>query len=272
MERKLTKIAFGRNGDWEGLVGSSIDPALYAFSCVNFDQFDLRTADYAVPLQVHDAVALRRQHGEEHEKYLIPDASVTALCADKLTFNRTILAGGFARMIPPIYDTTKRDFPYVLKKRESYAGEGVFAVRNAEDERRYADYLNHDDFFCQAYVPGQTEYATHMLLVDGEVLYHSTNEYDMSDEFLVKGSARQPVREMLGTDMAGRVIGEMTDLLRSIGFNGACCLDYKIMEGGIQLMEVNPRVGFSLFRDINRYLGVYIGALEVRRQRSQRTA
>ena len=272
MERKIVTIAFGRNGDWEGLVGRSIDHDLYAFTCVDFDRFDLRTADYAVPLQVHDAIALRRWYGDEHEKYIIPDIPVTDLCADKLNFNKTILAGDFARMIPPIYDTTKRDFPYVLKKRESGAGEGVFVVRNEEDERRYADYLSHDDFFCQVYVPGQIEYATHMLLVDGELLYHSTNKYDMSDEFLVKGSARQPVREMLGTDMAGRLIGEMTELLCSIGFNGTCCLDYKIVEGGIQLMEVNPRVGFSLFRDINRYLGVYIEALEGRQQKSRRTA
>lgn len=121
-------------------------------------------------------------------------------------------------------------------------------------------------------MPGQIEYATHMLLVDGKVLYHSTNKYDMSDEFLVKGSARQPQREMLGTDMEENVLRELTGLVRSIGFNGTCCLDYKIMAGNIQLMEINPRVGFSLFRDINRYLGAYIGALAVRQQSSRRTA
>jgi predicted ATP-grasp superfamily ATP-dependent carboligase len=272
MERKPKKIAFGRNGAWESLVAGSIDTDSYAFSCIDFDKFDLRAADYAVPLQVHDAIALRRQYGEEHEKYIIPDAQITALCADKLDFNKAILASDFARMIPPIYDTAKRDFPYILKKRNGASGEGLFIVRNEEDERCCADYLGQEEFFCQAYVPGEIEYTTHMLLVDGDVLYHSTNKYIMSDEFLVKGSAHQPAREMLGTEMEGRVIGELTSLLLSIGFNGTCCLDYKIMDGGIQLMEVNPRVGFSLFRDINRYLEAYIGALEAGRGRGRRTA
>ena len=220
----------------------------------------------------HEATSLRRQYGEENEKYIIPDIHVTALCADKLDFNKAILASDFARMIPPIYGTTKRDFPYVLKKRDGGSGEGTVVVRNEEAEKRYADHLSQNAFFCQAYVPGPVEYATHMLLVDGEVLYHSTNRYVMSDEFLVKGSAYQPAREILGTDIEERVIGELIELLLSIGFSGTCCLDYKITEGGIQLMEVNPRVGFSLFRDINRYLEAYIGALEARESRGRRTA
>lgn len=124
------------------MVAHGIDPELYAFNCVDFNQFDLQTADYAVPLQFHDADALRRQYGEEHAKYIIPNTRVTALCADKLNFNRAILTGDFGRMIPPIYDTTNRRFPYVMKKRDSFSGEGVFIVRDEEDENRYADHLN----------------------------------------------------------------------------------------------------------------------------------
>ncbi|HVE22724.1 MAG TPA: ATP-grasp domain-containing protein [Acidocella sp.] len=264
METTPKKIAFGRNGAWESLVAGSIDAASYSFSCVDFDRFDLETVDYAIPLQVHDAMALRRRYGEAHGKYIIADPDITALCADKLDFNKAILASDFAYMIPEIYETTKRDFPYVLKRRDGGSGEEIFVVRTEEDERRHETHLSRDSFFCQVYVPGQVEYATHMLLVNGEVLYHSTNKYVMSDEFLVKGTARQPEREMLGAAMDGHVILALTELLRSVGFNGTCCLDYKILDGRIQLMEVNPRVGFSLFRDINRYLEAYIGALEAK--------
>src|ERR1700744_1592890 len=211
MERKTKKIAFGRNGAWGSLVAGSIDREAYAFSCVDFDAFDLRAADYAVPLQVHEAMSLRRQYGEEHEKYLIPEAHITALCADKLDFNKAILASAFARMIPPISDPTKPNFPDVVKNRHGASGAGIFVVQDEQDERRYADHASREGCFCQAYVPGQIEYATHILLVESEVLYHSTNKYVMPDEFLVKGSAHQPAQEMLGTAMEGRVIGELTD-------------------------------------------------------------
>ena len=99
-------------------------------------------------------------------------------------------------------------------------------------------------------MPGRTEYATHMLIVDGMVIYHSSNEYEMAQEFSVKGNALAPVSEVIDADVDARIIDELSALLRTIGFNGTCCVDYKIVDGRIRLLEVNPRCGFSLFRDI----------------------
>jgi hypothetical protein len=100
-----------------------------------------------------------------------------------------------------------------------------------------------------------------MLRVDGRTVYHSTNAYEMAGDFMVKGNAMQPIRELLGVDIDFGVIEGFSNLLDMIGFNGTCCIDYKIFDGRIRLLEVNPRVGFSLFRDINRFLYAYQNAL-----------
>jgi hypothetical protein len=261
LEDRVKKITFGRFGDWENLVRGTIDNNSYAFGCVNFSDFDLRLTDYAVPITLWDSVVLRNRYGDRSEKYLIPDARVIELCADKKIFNETILASDFAWMIPPIYRTAARVFPYVLKKRDELSGKEIFVVRDVADEEPHAARLSSDAYFCQAYMPGRLEYTTHMLITDGTVIYHSSNEYEMAEEFSVKGSNLAPIREIIGVDVGTSIINALAGLLRAIGFNGTCCVDYKIIDGRIRLLEVNPRCGFSLFRDINRYLQAYVGAL-----------
>ncbi len=258
----MKKIAFGRCSNWEDLVRSTIDPNEYSFECVDFDNFDLSQADYAVPVDLVDAARLRNRYGGRSEKYLIPDARVLELCADKKVFNETILASDFARMIPPIYQTEHRVFPYVLKKRNELSGQKTFVIRHLADERPHIAHLNSDEYFCQAYVSGRVEYATHMLIVGGTVLYHSTNRYEMAEEFSVKGTHLAPARAEPGIDIDHSIIDALRRLLKTIGFNGTCCADYKIVDGRIQLLEINPRIGFSLFRDINRYLRAYTEALQ----------
>jgi hypothetical protein len=261
----VKSIAFGRVGEWETLVQDTIDLDSYRVACVDFWEFDLDRVDYAIPLKFWDCDVLRSRYGDWNAKYILPDAGVIALCADKKAFNEAILGSDYGWMIPPIRDGAAPAFPYILKKRDEDSGVETFVVRDLADEAPHAARLGTDEYFCQSYVPGKIEYATHMLILDGHVFYHSTNSYEMADEFLVKGSAMQPIDEVIGADMAPCIIEHLTKMLRMIGFNGACCVDYKIVDGRIRLLEVNPRVGFSLFRDINRFLLAYENALQAQR-------
>lgn len=256
-----TRIAFGRCGDWENLVATTLDPQRYSFRCVDFTTFDLSLADAAVPLTLDEAATLRRRFGNHHPKFILPEPDVAALCADKRHFNEAMLAREFRAMIPPLYGAAERRWPYLLKRRDALSGNEIFVLRNAEDEARHAEKLRDDAYFCQKYVPGRVEYATHMLLTEGELRYHSTNLYEMAEEYSVKGSGLAPLRERIGAAVAPTILDALTALLRAIGFNGTCCVDYKLEDGEIRLLEVNPRCGFSLFRDINAYLEAYLAVL-----------
>jgi len=257
----IKKVAFGRVGDWENLVRGTIDQSEYAVDCVDFGEFDLALFDYAVPLTLQDSTVLRSRYGDRNPKYILPDVEAAALCADKKIFNETILKSVYGWIIPPMFHKAVRVYPYVLKKRAQLSGVETFVVRNAADEASHAARLGSDEYFCQSYVSGKLEFATHMLLVDGCAVYHSTNAYEMAGDFMVKGNAIQPIRELIGIDIHPGVIEGFSNLLRMIGFNGICSIDYKIFDGRVRLLEVNPRVGFSLFRDINRFLYAYRNAL-----------
>ncbi len=257
----VASIAFGKIGDWMSLVAGTIDAHSYTFECVDFNTYDMSYTDYAVPLTIQDARILHRRYGETSNKYIIPKAQVIVLCEDKKLFNESMLDSPYRHLIPPMYDRSDHKFPYVLKMRRESSGNGIFIIHDEQDEAAHRARLEGDGYFCQAFVPGKIEYATHMLLAEGELVYHSSNEYHMGAAFSVKGSATPPIWENIGVDVSPSVIATFVDLLRAVGFNGACCLDYKIVDDRIQLLEVNPRCGFSLHRDINRYLGAYTGAL-----------
>jgi hypothetical protein len=109
----IKRIAFGRFGDWGNLVQGTINRTEYAYDCVNFDEFDLALFDYAVPLTLWDAVVLRSRYGDRNAKYILPDAEVAALCADKKIFNETILESAYGWIIPPMYHKAPRIYPYV---------------------------------------------------------------------------------------------------------------------------------------------------------------
>lgn len=253
-------VAFGVLGNWKSLAQSVVDPAAYDIDCVNFERFDLTKTDIAVPLTLADAAVLRDRHRAQRHKFLVPSAAVTALCHDKKMLNETLLGSRFAHLIPPIQETATRTRPYVLKRRDALSGQDIFIIGTPEEEAMHEDRLRSDRYFCQAYVDGSIEYATHMLIADGALRYHFTNQYRMAPH-AVKGDQGQPLGETFGIAMAPRVLDEFTEVLRLIGFEGACCIDYKIEAGQIRLLEINPRCGFSLFRDINRFLQAYSAAL-----------
>lgn len=253
-------VAFGLVGNWKSLALGVVDPVAYDIDCVDFESFDLTETDIAVPLTLSDASVLRDRHWAHRDKFLVPSVAVTALCHDKKMLNETLLSSRFGHLIPPIQEKATRTPPYVLKRRDALSGQEIFIVRTPEEEATHGDRLLSDRYFCQTYVDGCIEYATHMLIADGALLYHSTNQYRMAPH-AVKGDHGRPLRETCGIEMATAVIAELTEVLRLIGFEGACCIDYKIESGQIRLLEINPRCGFSLFRDINRFLQAYSARL-----------
>ncbi len=258
----IKKIAFGRSGEWDKYVVHVINKNEYTSVFVDFSSFDLAAVDYAVPLSLHDAAALRQRHGTRHAKYLVPDASVSAICADKRNFNEWALAGPFAAVIPPIYPPGGEKFPCMLKRRWQSSGVGIFPIRDAAAAHAHRDALNDPANFCQAYVPGRIEYATHLLIDERGVKYHSSNRYEMAEEFAVKGNEQAPVREEFDIAIPEEILNQLTSIPIALGFAGTCSLDYKIYNGELRLLELNPRIGHSLFRDINSYLESYIAMLD----------
>ena len=107
----------------------------------------------------------------------------------------------------------------------------------------------------QEYIPGRFEYATHALFLRNRMVRSLTLRYDMARDGAIKGR-EWPVQQRLARYAH---TAAFTAMLRALGFEGLCCIDYKLRDGRPLVMEVNPRIGnslcpyfFSFLRDLPR--------------------
>jgi hypothetical protein len=211
---------------------------------VDFGELDaVRARDYdlIVPLTIP---ALLRAHElglAAGNPLPIPSPACIALCDDKLRFHQALAMHGFNELLPPL--ASHGEFPSVLKKRVDEWGAHAHVLLDEEDERSHAGLLGDPDYFRQAYVPGRREYASHLLARGGRILRSLTVEYRFDHDHHVKGRLRPPRGTRL---VASRHLGDFAAMLAAIGFEGLCCVNYKLDGARPQVLEINPRFGASL--------------------------
>jgi|GEM_PF-1111684 len=203
---------------------------------------ELRAHDVVVPITLQDLERLRAFAPLLARNPLpLPDAACVALCDDKLACNRALSAAGFAHCVPEIADTLP--FPYILKKRIDAWGDNAHVVANEADEARLAALLRDPDYFRQAFVPGQREYAAHLLVRDGRIVAALAVEYVFVQALHKKSREQPPHYRRLRRPSH---LPLFRDMLAAIGYEGLCCINYKIEDGRVRLLEINPRFGASL--------------------------
>jgi hypothetical protein len=202
---------------------------------------NLREHDLVVPLTLEDLERLRA-FGPllDRNPLPLPDPACVGLCNDKLRFNRALIAAGFGECVPDISDALP--FPYVLKKRIDAWGDNTHVVAGAEDERRLSALLHDPDYFRQAFVPGRREYATHLLVLDGRIAASLAVEYGFEQPLHKKCREQPPHYRRL---RRATHLPLFRDMLRAIGYEGLCCVNYKLQDGRVRILEVNPRLGAS---------------------------
>jgi carbamoylphosphate synthase large subunit len=195
-----------------------------------------------VPLSTHDLAALEplRARFAGHP-IALPSGDCIALCEDKPRFNAVLIERGFGAHVPAMQGPFA--FPYIVKKRRAEWGEHCHVVARPDDERRYAAQLADPDYFRQAFVPGATEFTTHVLVRGGRLVRALTLEFSFAHALPVKSRDCQPVAIRLRRTAHDRLFEAM---LRAIGFEGLGCFNYKLVAGQPQVFEFNPRFGASL--------------------------
>jgi len=203
---------------------------------------ELHAHDLVVPLTLPDLDRLRGFGSLlAHNPLPLPDPDCVDLCNDKLLCNRALAAAGFADCVPEISDSLP--FPYVLKKRIDAWGDNTHVVANAEDECRLAALLHDPDYFRQVFVPGQREYAAHLLVRNGRIAAAIAVEYVFAHELHKKCREQPPRYRRL---RRASHLPLFRDMLAAIGYEGLCCVNYKLQDGRVRFLEINPRFGASL--------------------------
>lgn len=250
------RILFSERRSWRPQLERSFRLTPHRIAFAELSGANLLDADLVVPLTMPDLLVLSRarQTAQPTAPSLlipIPRPDVIGLLHNKRDFNHGMLRHDYARLVPSL--SAPHTFPYVVKKAVDQWGAHSHVVHSRADETRYAQELGSDEYFTQALVPGHREYATHLLMRDGVLLAHLNVEYTFPGMQSIKGQDRESSRALVACPF----LDEFVHLLRAIGFNGLCCVNYKVQHNRPMILEINPRFGGSLapyFFSFLRYL------------------
>ena len=260
MARK--RVLFGANRNWEPVIRARLDAGRYDCAFADFRTADISLYDLVVPLQLRDYVGLRQQVGAARGRAIFPSADVVELCHDKLRFNQFVATSSLGWSIPPVLDRVPCRPPFIVKRRKDVNGENTRLAQTLADCEGVRATLEDSAYFAQSYVPGDVEFATHILVRSGEPLYHLNIVYQMDGGHYVKNKKCKPLALVANRDESN--LSFFLSVLDLIGYdNGTCCFDYKIVDGTVRILELNPRCGGSLREGLNDYLGAYESAVTV---------
>jgi hypothetical protein len=250
--QRTYRILFSKKDDWEPLIRKDFRYTRHKLTFDSITPENVKKHDLIVPLAIEDILYLNEiRHMIDGNPLPIPKAESVLLCDDKYLFNKTLMENNFEKLIPRMGINLK--YPYILKKKTDGWGKNSHIITNTEQEDKFRNEIDSEDYFCQELVYGKKEYATHMIFHNGSALHSINIVYNYDKEIYIKGKDK-----ML---YAKKEICPFDDLfcsiLKLIGFEGLCCVNYKLSDGQPLLLEINPRFGGSLsnhFHSFMKYL------------------
>ena len=226
---------------WQQQLRRTCAAAGYRATFGPLDAQRMENSDLVMPLSVTDVRMLARSPGlVEGNPIPIPSTTAIDLCDDKREFADTLIRKGFGDHVPSI--SGRPDFPYMVKKTEDESSVHSYLVHDRAQERAMAEQLNDPDYFTQAFIPGEWEYTTHLVIRERRVVssleigyvYASRTPIKFKERILYKTVRRSPYLELFAA------------VLVAVGFEGLCSVNYKEYQGRPWIIEVNPRMGGSL--------------------------
>jgi ribosomal protein S18 acetylase RimI-like enzyme len=238
--QRALNIVFSHREEWEGMLTNAFKNTIHTIYFADFNEINVNDYDLAIPLRINALKQLCELNAPINNAIPVPSIQSINICDDKYQLNTVLIKKGFGKFIPKIRPPF--NYPYILKKRIDEWGVNSHVINNADDENHFSDNLNSDDYFKQIYIPGKTQYATHILFVNNRILTSLSVKYTFNATHPIQGKDAPNKHEIFTTPF----LVLFASILRSIGFNGLCCIDYKMINDHPFILEINPRLGASL--------------------------
>ena len=236
------KILFSIKPEWEEQIRTGFLHTEHEIAFREFSPLAIKEYDLVVPLTIEDLKYLNTvRELVAGNPIPVPSTEIIELCDDKSRFNQMLQKKGYGRFIPQTGG--RLAYPYMVKKRTDSWGKSCHIIHDAKEEVACAKILADQEYFSQQLVAGTTEYATHILFVEGKILCWLNVEYTFESTSPIKGQDTEVIRSLCGCPY----LALFSSILRSIDFKGLCCLNYKLSDNGQpMILENNPRFGGSL--------------------------
>ncbi len=235
--RRRLEILFGRKDEWEASIRKGFRGLRHNITFASLGSTPIKNYDLVVGLTYEEILLLSQN---DHQQWLpVPRTDCIKLCHDKYRFAMHMVEMGFRENIPLVDDDL--GFPFILKKKLDSWGQNTHVVKNKVQLQALLKLIQRDEYFCQACVPGRFEYASHLLVVGGKIVHSLTIQHLFESETAVNGK-----EDRISRIAKCEYLELFTRILNSVGFEGLCCIDYKIWNGKPMIFEINPRFGGSL--------------------------
>jgi hypothetical protein len=248
-QRSKLKILFSEHAEREKNIRKGFRFLRHEISFKAFTPENIKANDLAIPLTMCDLRNLAQMSDLKNDLIPIPDLSVIDICDDKYLFSQVLNEKGFGDAVPKI--GKHLSYPYMLKKKVAQSGDDCYVISNADQEKEFEDSINHRDYFCQEIIPGNDEYATHIVFKDHKITSSINVKYLFPGETFVKGKDK-----FICTEICDCPYLELfASILDAIGFEGLCCFNYKVIDNKPLILEINPRFGGSLSTFFFSFIG-----------------
>jgi hypothetical protein len=275
----MRTMLLGNRGDWRENLSRKraeaaqravpTDLAFLAFSELPLTEETIKSGDidFILPLIISEYGVLN-DCSSAQDKCVVPDVALAASLDDKMAFNGMMLDLGYSDCIPKVGSPSDLQFPMIKKRRIDEYGMHTRIIRTSSEVGCCED----ADYYYQEYVPGNEEYVTHAICVEGSILYAASYAYVFETDTYSKSAAAQP---SFTRNLGGYIPAELTNILSDLRYTGCACFNFKLRGALPMIFELNPRAGASFMRDAEAYIGAYMKAVETnnrrRRERSHRS-
>jgi hypothetical protein len=238
---KKKRILFSIREDWVEHIKNGLKFTNCVVTFGEFSKENIINNDIIVPLTIKDTLYLDKVKDlVKYNPLPIPKKESTLLCDNKLLLNQKLISSGFGKYVPEI--TGDIPYPYILKKSIDAFGKNSHIIFNSLDEKKLSKIILNSNYFKQKFISGPNEYATHILFKNHKIYDALTIKYFFEKEFPIKGKDR-----IIYTGICKcPYLDLFSSILESIGFEGICCINYKISNNQPKILEINTRFGGSL--------------------------
>jgi hypothetical protein len=240
---KKKRILFSKRNEWETGLRNRFRFTRHTIVFDDLSARDFNDFDLVVPLTIKDVRYLSGMRDQlEWNPIPVPTLECVELCDDKYRFNQALMNSQFKDFVPKM--GSHLDYPYILKKKTDEWGANCHIIENAEMAKALSHKLKDSAYFTQELVQGHEQYSAHILFKDNQVVY----SVDIKHVFNTKRPIQGQHEHSYSFVRKCPYLDQFASILSFIGFEGLCCIDYKVKDNTPLIIEINPRFGGSLCR------------------------